>query len=290
MLEGSEVWLTAKPAWPSRLEASAIVLPTTSGTGRWAGPLDTKIVTSEPRGASSLGPGSWSTTSPTGAASSTTGSSFTVNPSAGEPLARLRDLGPDDVGHGDGLRAGADLQLHRGALVDPLAELRVLVEHVARRLVLVGLLGDLHVEPLVAEDVLGLVHRPADHVRHLDLPGGGVLAGELLGQQVEHPGQQDQEHDQPDEEPPRRPLRLGLVLVVVGRLAVGGRDGGGGRHHAGGARVDQRDHHGLGQDPAALAEAPQVGPEVLGRGVAVHRVLGQALEDDRLDGRRGAPG
>ena len=46
-----------KPAWPSRLEASAIVLPTTSGTGRSAGPFDTKSVTSEPRGASSFGPG-----------------------------------------------------------------------------------------------------------------------------------------------------------------------------------------------------------------------------------------
>ena len=44
-----------KPAWPSRLEASAIVLSTTLGTGRSAGPLDTKIVTSDPRGASSFG-------------------------------------------------------------------------------------------------------------------------------------------------------------------------------------------------------------------------------------------
>ena len=116
---------------------------------------------------------------------------------------------------------------------------------------------------------------------------------EVAGQEDTRPppaGQQDGQDDGVGAGP------VGAVLVV-GVLAPAAPTGG--RHRLGRRPMPPRrstawvapgrGQHGggvvHGQDRAALVEPEQVGPQLLGRGVAVGGVLGHRLQDDGLEGR-----
>ena len=243
-------------------------------------------------------PGSWSVTSFSSASSSVAG----LDPD-GEARG-LQDraapvLGclPTTPGTGSISPPAADLERDRAALLD----LRAARRGPARRRspssnVVVRLRGDGDLEPSPSR-VRGrrppgssIDPRAPSTWRHRVVV---VAEAERAGEEEQHPGEEQQQHHEHGEEragaaggarrrSPRRRRRS------TGRPGCGAtRPAGGGGQHAGGAGVGgRRRHHGLGQDAVALAEAAQVGAQVLGRGVPVGRVLGQALEDDRLERRR----
>src|SRR5690606_15261180 len=97
------------------------------------------------------------------------------------------------------------------------------------------------------------------------------------------------EDDEAGDEPTGSAGRLLVDLLDLGAGIDGGRAGGdghgGGRRRGGDHRGRRRERTRSGrEDRLALAEAAEVGPEVLGRRVAGARVLLEELHHDRLDG------